>query len=241
MNQQEHFEFRSKRVVSCANCALAQLCLPKGLAALELEKLDTLITRRRPLNRHEHLFDVNDPCHWLYAVRSGAIKTTLVSVNGEERVIGLHLPGELVGLDALNNGYHSCTAIALEPTTLCHFPFRSLQEMSALGAKIHLQIHRLIGEGIAQTNEMLMLLGKNSAEQRLANFLLNLSARCVRRGFSPFEFSLSMSRHDIANFLGLALGTVSRLLGDLQERGVLTVQKRWVQILDMEYLCSVGA
>ena len=154
-------------------------------------------------------------------------------------MIGLHLPGELVGLDALDNGYHFCTAIALESTTLCQLPYSSLQQTLEGHSTLNAQIHRLIGEGIRQANEMLLLLGKRSAEERLANFLLNLSSRCVRRGFSPLEFSLSMSRHDIANFLGLALGTVSRLLGELQEKRVLIVEKRWVRVLDMEYLFSV--
>lgn len=182
---------------------------------------------------------MDDPCQCLYAVRSGAIKTSLVTAKGAERIIGLHLPGELVGLDALDNGYHSCTAIALESTTLCQLPYRSLHDNATVHSKIHKQIQRLIGESLTQAHETLLLLGRKSAEERLANFLLNLSARCVRRGFSPSEFSLCMSRHDIANFLGLALGTVSRLLGELQEKKVLIVQKRRVQVLDMDYLCSV--
>lgn len=236
MTRRERFEYPANRVVSCANCALAQLCLARDLPESDLSKLDTLITRRRPLKRHQHLFDMDDPCRWLYAVRSGAIKTSWFSRSGEERVIGLHLPGELVGLDAFDNGCHSCTAIALESSSLCQLPYGSLQETLEIHSKLNVQIHRLIGEGIRQTNEMLLLLGRKSAEQRLANFLLNLSSRCVRRGFSPLEFNLSMSRHDIANFLGLALGTVSRLLGELQEKKVLIVEKRRIRVLNMDYL-----
>lgn len=229
------------RRIRCTSCALARFCLPKGLSKPEIDTLDGLITRSRPLRRDEHLFGMNDSCHHLYAVRSGAIKTSAVSPNGKERIVGFHLPGELVGLDALDDGRHSCTAIAVEPTTLCQFPFRKLQELSAAHARINAQFHRLIGESIAQSYEMLLLLGKKSAEERVAAFLLNLSARCARRGFSPLELNLSMSRRDISNYLGLALGTVSRLLGDLQDKKVLAVRKRWVRILDMDYLQAIVA
>jgi CRP/FNR family transcriptional regulator len=222
--------------VSCKNCSLASLCLPKGLAGAEIKALDKVITRRRPLGRREHLFHAGEGCKFIYAVRSGAVKTWVTNTNGDERVIGFHLPGELVGVDALDDGRHSCTATALDSTSLCRLPYERLSSLCAGYPNINAQVHRLIGEALAQANAMLVLLGKKSAGERMASFLLNLSTRLNRRGFSHREFSLSMTRRDMGNYLGLALGTVCRLLTELQQEGVLSVRRRHIQIHDIEYL-----
>jgi CRP/FNR family transcriptional regulator len=78
-----------------------------------------------------------------------------------------------------------------------------------------------------------MLLGKRSAEERLASFLLSLSNRYHQRGLSATEFNLPMSRQDIGNYLGLAIETVSRLFANFQERGMVQVNRRRVVITDL--------
>jgi CRP/FNR family transcriptional regulator len=85
---------------------------------------------------------------------------------------------------------------------------------------------------LAHDEAMLMLLGKASAEERLATFLVSLSQRFRARGFSGNEFNLSMSRHDIGNYLGLAVETVSRMFSKLQDDGVLTVHRKNIHIHD---------
>jgi len=225
--------------VSCRNCSLAGLCLPRGLSADELDKLDNVIKRRAPLRRHERLFGVGEKCRFLYAVRSGAVKSWVTSANGDERIIGFHLPGELIGMDALDDGHHSSTAAALETTSVCRVPFATLGTLAAAYPGINAQVQRLLGEVLSQANELLVLLGKRSAAQRMASFLLNLSGRLKRRGLSHREFSLTMTRHDIGNYLGLALGTVCRLLAELQEDGVLSVRRRYIHIHDIDYLRAV--
>jgi CRP/FNR family transcriptional regulator len=225
--------------VSCQNCSLAGLCLPKGLPAVELQELDSIIKRRAPLPRHERLFGVGDRCRFLYAVRSGAVKSWVTTANGDERIIGFHLPGELVGVDALDNGRHSCTAAALETTSVCRVPIEALNTLASSHPRINGQVQRLLGGVLAQANELLVLLGKKSATERMAAFLLNLSGRLKRRGLSHREFSLTMTRHDVGNYLGLALGTVCRLLAELQEDGVLSVHRRYIHIHDLEHLRAV--
>ena len=222
--------------VSCQKCSLAGICLPKGLHADELHELDSIIKRRAPLPRHERLFGVGDRCRFLYAVRSGAVKSWVTSANGDERIIGFHLPGELVGVDALDDGHHSCAAAALESTSVCRVPIEALNTLASTYPIINVQVQRLLGEVIAQANEMLVLLGRKSAAERMASFLLNLSGRLKRRGYSHCEFSLTMTRNDIGNYLGLALGTVCRLLAELQEDGVLSVRRRYIHIHNLDHL-----
>lgn len=225
--------------VSCKNCSLAGLCLAKGLPVQDVDALDRIIKRRAPLRRYERLFGVGDMCRFLYAVRSGAVKTWVTNAKGDERIVGFHLPGELVGVDALYEGHHTCSAAALETTSLCRVPLDGLRALAGVCPAINTQVQRLMGQALAHANELLVLLGKKSALERMAAFLLSLSGRLKRRGFSHREFSLTMTRNDVGNYLGLALGTVCRLLAELQENGVLSVRRRYIHIHDIDYLRAV--
>lgn len=115
--------------VQCKDCTLFQLCLPVGIEAADLELLDRIIKRRRPVPRGEHLFRFGDPFTAIYAVRSGSIKTYATMEDGREQVMGFHLPGELLGLDAINTGTHPCSARALESTSVCEIPFERFEEL----------------------------------------------------------------------------------------------------------------
>ena len=97
----------------CSQCSLQQLCLPAGISGDDLAQLDDIVRRRRPLDRGERLFRFGDALASVYVARDGAFKTVSSNEAGDEQVIGFHLPGELIGLDALGTGLHRCEAIAL--------------------------------------------------------------------------------------------------------------------------------
>ena len=222
--------------VACQNCSLARLCLPLGLDGNDLDRLDRIIKRRRPVRRGEHLFQAGDPFHCLYAVRSGSIKTYTPTEDGREQIVGFYLSGELLGLDAIESQHHVCAGKALETTSVCEVPYDRLAELSNSLPSLHRQIWRLMSREISHEQGMLLILGKRSADERLAAFLISLSERFLQRGFSGREFNLSMSRHDIANYLGLAVETVSRMFSRFQEQGLLRVERRHVALEDIERL-----
>lgn len=222
--------------VACKDCNLFQLCLPVGISADDLERLDKIIKRRRPVKRGEHLFQVGDPFQAIYAVRSGSIKTYTPTEDGGEQVTGFHLPGEILGLDAINSETHPCAARALETTSICEIPFNRLEELSHHVPSLQHQILKVMSKEISMDHSLLMLLGRKTADERLASFLLSLSNRYQQRGFSATEFNLSMSRNDIGNFLGLAVETVSRLFSRFHEEGLLEVRRKYINLLDRERL-----
>jgi CRP/FNR family transcriptional regulator len=222
--------------IACQNCSLIKLCLPLGLDSSDLNSLDHIIVRRRPIPRGEHVYRAGEPFCSLYAIRSGSIKIYTLAEDGQEQIVGFYISGELVGLDALETGCHAFSACVLETTTLCEMPFDRLTELSNTLPSLNQQLCRLMSREISHEQAMLLLLGKKSAEERLASFLLNLRERLRQRGFSGKEFSLSMSRHDIANYLGLAVETVSRLFTRFQEEGLLTVRRRQISIRDVRRL-----
>ena len=222
--------------VACGECSLNEICLPVGVDADDLDRLDAIIDRKRPLARGDHLFRNGERFRALYAVRSGSLKTYATSADGQEQVMGFLLPGELVGLDAIADGYHPLSAKALETTSVCEIPFADLSSLSAQLPTLQHQMLRIMSKEIREDEHNMVILGQKSAEERLAAFLVSLSSRFRRRGFSPNQFNLSMSRGDIGNYLGLALETVSRLFTRFQNEKLLRVDRKHIELLDLERL-----
>ena len=176
----------------------------------------------------------------LYAVRSGAIKAYSVDQNGEEQVIGFYLPGELFGLDAIHNDAYVCSAKALETSAVCELPFTQVTELSAKIHNLQAHMYKTLSKEINTDQQFHRLLSKKTAEERISTFLQNLSERYQRRKLSPTSFRLPMSRTDIGNYLGLAVETVSRVFTRLQQNGILKVDGKELQILDLGKLCDIA-
>jgi CRP/FNR family transcriptional regulator len=235
--------------VSCSNCSLAELCLPHGLTESELQQLEKIVKHKPPLQPGQHLYRAGDASFSLYAVRSGTLKSYYTTDSGDEQVLGFTLPGEMVGFDGLSNGHYTSNSVVLETCCVCALPYERLEEMCLATPGLHKQIMRVVGRVITLDHQMLLLLGKRSAEERLATFLISLSRRYHARGLSATEFNLPMSRQDIGNYLGLAIETVSRLFAHFQEQGLLTVNRRRVILHDLDgltgriegYLNSISA
>lgn len=160
------------------------------------------------------------------------------------RVTGFHLPGELVGLDGIASGRHLCGAVTLETTSVCEVPFEDFEQFWRKAPGLPRQMLRVMSNELNNEQILLTQFGKKSAEERLAAFLLGLSMRLGRRGFSSLQFNLSMSRADIGSYLGLAEETISRLFirfGDLE---ILEVYKKGIHIRRLEGLrklaCCTG-
>jgi len=226
--------------IACKNCSLSTLCLPLGLESGDIDKLDSIVKRNRPFHRGDHLFRQGDSFSSLYAVKTGSIKTYAPSEDGGEQVLGFHLPGELIGLDAIEKNKHHCSAKVLETTAVCEIPFNRLEKLSSTLPSLQHQLLRLLSREIGHDENMFTLLGKRNAEERLATFLIGLSDRLSKRGFSASDFHLSMSRHEIGNYLGLAVETVSRLFTRFHDEGLIKVERRHVQLLNMGDLIAIA-
>jgi CRP/FNR family transcriptional regulator len=225
--------------VSCANCSLRELCIPQGMTDEELKLIDTVIERKKPVHKNDYLFRAGDTNRSIYAVLSGSVKTLVDNPNGEEQIVGFHLPGELLGMDGFSGDSHTCSAVALETSSVCEFPLESLDEVCHLVPSIQYAMRRIMGREVTKDHAMFLLLGRMSAEEKLASFLISLSKRMAQRHWKPSEFNLTMPRQDIANYLGLAVETVSRLFAHLQDAEIIEVDRRRVNICDMERLQAI--
>jgi len=224
---------------SCSSCHLRDLCLPCGLTGSETESLDRLMFGRRKVAAGQALYRAGDKFSFIYAVRSGTFKSSLALAGDREQVSGFHMAGELMGLDAIANGAHASTAIALEDTEVCAIQYAQLNEAIAQSGNIQLAMAQLMSREIVREHSLMMLLGSMNAEERLAAFLLNLSQRMKARGYSASEFHLRMSRAEIGSYLGMKLETVSRTFSGFQQQGLLDVDKKHVRIVDLDRLAKV--
>ncbi|MEX2240450.1 MAG: fumarate/nitrate reduction transcriptional regulator Fnr [Burkholderiales bacterium] len=226
--------------VTCSSCNLREMCLPAGLCAEDLERIENVVYARRRLKRGEPLFNAGDSFSAVYAIRSGFFKTSLLDPDGREQVTGFFMGGELLGMDGIGGAHHG-TAIALEDSEVCVLPYALIEDLSREIPALQRQLHAVLAREIARDHGVMMLLGSMRAEERLATFLLNLSRRFVRRGYSSTEFHLRMTRDEIGSYLGLKLETVSRLFSAFQKDGLIEVQQKHVRIREIEGLERVLA
>ncbi|WP_439862137.1 fumarate/nitrate reduction transcriptional regulator Fnr [Pseudomonas sp. MBLB4136] len=231
---------RAAHQAHCKDCSLAPLCLPLSLDLEDLDALDEIVKRGRPLKKGEFLFRQGDAFDSVFAVRSGALKTFSLSNGGEEQITGFHLPSELVGLSGMDTGSFPVSAQALETTSVCEIPFERLDELAAQLPQLRRQLMRVMSREIREDQQMMLLLSKKTADERIASFLVNLSARFRARGFSAQQFRLAMSRNEIGNYLGLAVETVSRVFTRFQRNRLLEADGKEVHILDPVELCALA-
>ena len=225
--------------VACSNCNLRELCMPLGLSAGELERIDDLVASRRKVKRGATLFCNGERFTSLYAIRTGFFKTCIASEDGRDQVTGFQMAGEVIGLDGIVNERHTCDAVALEDAEVCIMPFDRIEELSREITALQRHVHKIMSREIVRENGVMLLLGSMRAEERLAAFLLNLVQRLHARGFSQSELILRMTREEIGSYLGLKLETVSRTFSRFADDGIVEVKQRHVRILNTEALKEI--
>ncbi len=221
----------------CSTCAFSSACLSQGYDKAALHELHVLVEHIGPFQEGTLLFREGDPFNAIAAVRAGMVKTYVVDTHGREKVLGFHLPGEVIGLNAIHGERYPCNAVALNTVMLCNFSFPKMALLATRMPGLQQQLFRLLSADIDKAQ---LLAGDFSADERMAAFLVSLSRRYAERGYSATRFQLAMARTDIANYLGLAPETVSRVLRRLQEEGVLRVDRRAFEILDIERLAALA-
>lgn len=226
--------------IKCQTCSIKRLCLPVMLADSEIEHLENIIQRKKVLKKGEFLFHAGDTFDSIHAIRSGSLKSYIISSNGTEQITGFHLPGEIIGLNAISTVQYPSFAKALETSLVCTIPFEKLEALSRDIPGLQKQVFNVMSGEIREEQELMMLLSKKNAEERFAAYIMNLSARFRRRGLSDREFQLTMTRGDIGNYLGLAVETVSRLVTRLQKRNLIAIQDRYIEIINMKELSELA-
>lgn len=220
--------------INCKDCGINTLCLPAMLAEAEVSHLDSIIQRGAShIDKGTHLFNKGETFHCVYAIRSGAFKSIVNSYSGEEQITAFHLPGELIGLDAINSEIHNSSAVALMESKICKIPYEMLDDLAGEIDGLRTQLTRLLSKEITEDQELLLILGQKSAKEKVAALLINLSSRFRLRNLPHDVFTLPMSRGEMSNYLGLTIETVSRIFNKLKKHDWVEIKGKQIHIKDM--------
>jgi len=176
---------------------------------------------------HEHVFFEGDARDSLYVVESGWVKLYRTLVDGQRQIVGFANKGSILGLES--DAEHSNGCEAITPVTVRVIPIARVTEICLRDGKLADQLLRQVGRQLGAAQAQLAAIGAQSAEQKLANFLLTTSNLCDAT--PDGQFDLPMRRGDMAEFLGLRLETVSRKMSEFQRRG-------WIRMTSL-YHCVI--
>ena len=248
---------RNDRQNACQNCMRRSQCPVFELSSSRLEEFARNSVVQKTTRQNQYIFNAGDKFDGIYMVRSGFFKSYFIDTEGEMQVTGFHFPGEMFGIDGIETGFYSNTVEALDTGSICKIPFSLFTQMQGAETyrgssgvserkqyypqqnQLMLSLVKIMSKVISRDRGLIFALGKMSARQRFATFLMDISQRMEASGFSKHEMRLCMSRIDMANYLGLAVETVSRLFTLFQTMGVLDISRRDLKIFDMDALQAI--
>jgi CRP/FNR family transcriptional regulator len=167
----------------------------------------------------EPLFDEGEPANNVFNVTAGCLKVYKLLSDGRRQVTGFLFAGDFVGLS--NDANYAYSAEAVTHGSLCRFSRRKLEGVLERYPKMEKRLLSMASNELAAAQEQMLLLGRKTAKEKIASFLLMLSRRAQQRGLAANPVSVPMSRTDIGDYLGLTTETVSRTFTHLKTGGAI--------------------
>lgn len=218
--------------VSCEFCRIGpSICIPKLLE----NTLDNFINRKKEIAKNQVIVDEGTPLDNIYIINSGAVKT-YITVNGKEQINGFYLPGDIIGLNSIHNLKYNNSVCALTNTLVCELKYNELIGLVSQNTHMQNTLLKLMSEDIQDYQQLILCFSQKNAEEKVATFIYSLYLRYARRGHISLNIKLSMSRSDIANYLGLTIETISRILTRMQDLNILTARGKYISIKDLSAL-----
>ncbi|MFZ2159523.1 MAG: helix-turn-helix domain-containing protein [Bradyrhizobium sp.] len=213
----------------CTDCAIRQFSLCAALDKAELRELEHL-------GRHIHfascetVFAQEEMTTSFYNLMEGVMRLYKLLPDGRRQIVGFSLPGDFLGLAA--SARHSLSADAIGAVTVCRFSKAPFARFIEDKPHLLLRINELAVRELSQAQDHMVLLGRRSAEEKVATFLIGWRDRLVQLNGPSTTVALPMSRQDIADFLGLTIETVSRTFTKLERDRVIGIMPGSVSLLD---------
>jgi CRP/FNR family transcriptional regulator, anaerobic regulatory protein len=182
------------------------------------------------------VFRMGQPFKMLYIVNSGFLKSTMIDEHGNEQVLNFPMKSDLLCMDGIYSNRLTSEAIALTDCDLIILPFEQLALLGRSHVEMEGAIYRIMGRELIREQTMRVILGSSSAEARVTRFLLALSDKFSLLGYSSKIFNLRMSRQEIGSYLGLTLETISRTLSSLNSIGLIVVDRKSIELKDIDAL-----
>lgn len=221
---------RCRPAVTLRGCAPVAPCV---LHCADVPTPGHPVCAQRSVRAGAPLYQQGGQALHVFAVRSGAFKSTLTLSDGRGQVCGFHMKGDVIALEGIGHRAHACSMTALADAEVCVMAFRSMVHLAQQDPPLLVLLSQIMSRDLAHTHKTRMLLGHSLAQERLAVFLLELSRRFNDPDGVASDFHLPMTRAEIASFMGLSLETVSRTFTALQRSGQLRIDQRRVHIPDL--------
>jgi CRP/FNR family transcriptional regulator len=213
---------------NCGDCKVRQFSVCGALEPSELDQLDRL-SQVKNFPARTMLFDQGALAGSVFNVSEGMVSLYKSLPDGRRQIVGFALPGDFLGLALMDR--YSVAAEAVTQVRVCRFS--RLVFVAYVDDKPHLlrRLHEFAGHELSLAQDQMLLLGRKTAEEKVAAFLLNLQKRYARMGVPSVTIPLPMSRQDIADYLGLTIETVSRSLTKLAREKVIVIVPDGVRVL----------
>lgn len=221
-------------------CVLRDHCLREQVNDGRRAELQPALCFRKRLPVGTALYRAGDPMTTLYVIQSGALISRLPGEQGADYVTGLHLPGEMLGIEGIAEGRHTRHVVAVEQSVMCGFRFPLLERITSESAAIQRWFHRQLSGGGLAAGRTLTLLRGRKADERVAGFLLGLAERFARLGGSATDFPLHLTRRDLGNHLGISSASVSRAFTRLVHARIVRICRPRIEVLDLAALSVWG-
>ena len=223
--------------VECDDCSMNSVCQPVATTNQSFNLSESYLQRRIPSKNSYVLFNQGKPITDIYAVSSGTFKLCQNADDGEENIIGLRFPGELIGEDALYLKTYNYTAIAIGDSSVCKVSVDQMASCGKLVPEVQQNLIELLSrQSYVRQRNFQAYIGKKSADSLLAAFLLNIIERNADYTGCDDSIELPISRNDVANFLGLRRETLSRVFSKFQKEQLIQVEGKKIQLLEVERL-----
>ena len=206
----------------CAACSARVLSVCSAADEHHLAALAHLTTPVE-VEAHRTFIMAGEPANYLFNITEGVVKVYRLLPDGRQQITGFLFPGDFLGL-ATGNVY-AFSAEAVTPVRYCRFARKPLEQFLGEAPKMERQLLTIASNELAAAQEQMVLLGRKTAREKLASFLITLSHRMLRLGKLEDELDLPMSRADIADYLGLTTETVSRTFTHFRTAGLIELPK----------------
>lgn len=222
----------------CSTCEVRGFAVCGALSPAELDLFGKKMATTT-LSPGDPLVDEGEPEKYVYSVTSGTLKCFKLLPDGRRQIMGFLFPGDFLGLTKSDTYTSSVEAISI--ATLCRMERKELDKVSDQIGNLDRRLHEMASEALTDVQGQLLMLGRKTAEERVATFLLSLSRRSGERGGATNPVDIPMSRDDIGDFLGLTTETVSRTFSRMRKRGLIGPDKdRQTEILDFDSLIEIS-
>lgn len=222
---------------SCYTCPVNHLCISKDVTESELLCLDQIIKNGKRVAKKKHIYQIDHSAKYLYAIHKGSCKEYWIDENGNECITNFYFPGDIIGIESFSKPNYLFYTAALESMELCVISISAFVELMENSPSILKRFLTITSQKIQHDQNHSKSI---TANEKVADFLLNIASRMSERNPENKQFNLPMSQIDIANFLGITPETINRILRMLKQKKIIKLKSKKFAILDILELQKLG-